>query len=72
MSKVLADLFVTFLAPAQLLNVRHVLSYSFVGNAGSKRVHEKLGFKLIGTDWIRIREDRGGEMREEWIFEYRR
>lgn len=72
MSIVLSTLFESFLVPSQLLNVHHILSYAFVGNDGSRRVHEKLGFRIIGTDWLDMREDRGGGKREEWIFEWKK
>ncbi|KAK4704517.1 hypothetical protein P7C70_g1692, partial [Phenoliferia sp. Uapishka_3] len=69
MTRVFSHLFDAYLIP--VLNVRHVLSYAFCGNEGSKRVHEKLKFKLIGTDWLEMREDRGGGKKEEWIFEWK-
>ena len=72
MSQALSHLFEAFLVPSTLLNVRHILSYAFVGNDGSRRVHEKLGFVVFGTDWLDMPEDRGGGKREEWIFEWKK
>lgn len=68
MTRVLQHLLYTFLVP--VLNVRHIISFAFVGNEGSRRVHLKLGFEEAGTDWIRMPEYRGGQMREEWIFKW--
>ncbi|KAM0747543.1 hypothetical protein T439DRAFT_328779 [Meredithblackwellia eburnea MCA 4105] len=71
-TRALRTLFDTFLLPRHLLNVHHILSYAFTDNFGSRRVHEKLGFREVKKDWVEMREDRGGGMREEWVFEWKK
>lgn len=60
----------SYLVP--VLNVAYIESHAFVGNAGSRAVHLKCGFEQTGSTWIRERDDRGGQLRESWNFEWRR
>lgn len=69
-SRVMQYLFATYFLDT--LNVHHIISYAFTGNAGSRAIHLKLGFVEKEIDWVRMPEHRGGQMREEWVFEWKR
>lgn len=64
-------LFASYFGPS-LLNICHIRSYAFLGNHGSRAIHKKLGFVELGTDFVKMPEHRGGELREEWVFEWKR
>jgi RimJ/RimL family protein N-acetyltransferase len=70
MTSLLRDVVHQWLVP--VLNVHEMVSFAFCGNAGSRRVHLKVGFEQVGTEWIRMPEHRGGQMREEWVFRWSR
>lgn len=68
MTSVLQDVLQHWLVP--VLNVHEMISFAFCGNEGSRRVHLKLGFEQVGTEWIKMPVYRGGQMREEWVFRW--
>lgn len=70
MTHVLTTLLSTFLVP--ILKVEEIISFAFVGNYGSRAVHRKLGFEMLPTDFVKMRDDRGGHLQEEWVMRWTR
>lgn len=68
MTRVLSMFLDDFAIPT--LGTRTIVSHAFLGNEASRRVHLKLGFVETGQATIRMPEYRGGELRDEWVFEW--
>lgn len=57
-----------------VLRARHIKSTAYFGNYGSRRVHEKCGFRLCeGSEFeAPVSKSRGGGLVKRWVFEWQR
>lgn len=69
-TQVLRVLINSYLVP--VLNAHTIRATVYVGNFASRRVFEKNDFALVASAWVNAGESRGGMMKEEWWFVWKR
>lgn len=70
MSVVLTALMEQYLLP--FVRAHHLRATVYTWNVGSRRVFEKSGWRLNGSNWVNTGPGRGEKQAEEWWMEWHR